>query len=361
MSKISKVVVNGIEYEIADIEARKIIKDVAWDSSSNINNFINAGVYNIKGTRQNAADGLPITNTGADATIAARLIVTVTPEGATTYRHSVGQTLILSNAEGKETKIYTRNGNRTSYDGGVSYTIEWSAWATQQTNINVGQVDNLDNLTDNGIYSGVWTGWGAYPLTFVCIIINDYFVGVSPRRIAQLVYGLDKFNGSTVYQSRVWDDSKSAWGDWEILNMDAISSMISTEIRNIPAATTESAGVMSANDKQKLEASAESFEFFAEKERVGLEISANSGHLSETYIPAATENTAGVMSAEDKKNLDNSVLKISDLENTFEKNILSIEIDSTTGEIVSVTGEESVYTDIYVEEKTGEITTTINY
>lgn len=72
----------------------------------------------------------------------------------------------------------------------------------------------------------------------------------------------------------------------------------------IPTATTESAGVMSANDKQKLEASAESFDFFAEKDKVGFEASANSGNLSYAYIPVATAENAGVMTAEDKQKLE---------------------------------------------------------
>ena len=72
-------------------------------------------------------------------------------------------------------------------------------------------------------------------------------------------------------------------------------------VQPIPAATQKSAGVMTVEDKRKLEASAESFEFYAEKERVALEISANSGNFSEAYIPAATTEKAGVMTAEDKR------------------------------------------------------------
>lgn len=336
MSKISKVVVNGIEYEIADIEARKIIKDVAWDSSSNLNNFVNAGVYNIKGTRQNAADNLPITNTGENATIAARLIVTVTPEGATTYRHSIGQTLILSNAEGKETKIYTRNGNRTSYDGGVSYTIEWSAWATQQTNINVGQVDNLDNLKDNGIYSGVWTkgSYNAYPLTFVCIVINDYFVGVSPRRISQFVYGLSKMDGSVVYQSRVWDDSENKWGAWEILNKKQISQMIGDEIRPVNdtiTTITENLVAMIEGEAESRNNSDVDIKSKAVQantvtvdaiypSKVNLYMRSINGDVYTQPIPAATVTAAGVMSAEDKKNLDVKIPETIAKEKTALKN-----------------------------------------
>lgn len=98
----------------------------------------------------------------------------------------------------------------------------------------VGSVESLDDIIDNGIYSGVWTkgSYNAYPMTFVLVVINDYAMG-EPRRVSQFLYGLSKFDGSVAYQSRVWDDSKDKWGDWEILNREEIVAMISAEVVKI--------------------------------------------------------------------------------------------------------------------------------
>lgn len=219
---------------------------VTWDSNSDMDDYIAADVYDITGTRESLYDSLPIANIGENATIAARLIVTVTPEGATTYRHSIGQTLILSNAEGKETKVYTRNGNRTSTDGGVSYTITWSDWKCLQgmvesyintdrvsitrtgVTLGTGTTNNvkagLNGMTENGMYSGIYTD--DYTLqaptfveTFVLVVINDYAVSSqagTPRRISQLKYATDTLTGQCAVKKRVGtgDDSIS-WSDWE--------------------------------------------------------------------------------------------------------------------------------------------------
>ena len=50
-------------------------KSVVWNSSSNINDYVVAGVYNITGERLNADDGLPIANSNPGHTISARLVV----------------------------------------------------------------------------------------------------------------------------------------------------------------------------------------------------------------------------------------------------------------------------------------------
>lgn len=218
------------------------VTKVTWDSNSDMYDYIAAGVYDIEGTRESLYDSLPIANIGENTTIAARLIVTVTPEGATTYRHSIGQTLILSNAEGKETKVYTRNGNRTIPTGGASYTITWSNWKCLQGMVEYGIVTDEDSwgitesptshtpgfgmhgFIENGMYSGIYTD--DYTLqaptfieTFVLVVINDYAVSSqagTPRRISQLKYATDTLTGQCTVKKRVGTGSDSiSWGDWE--------------------------------------------------------------------------------------------------------------------------------------------------
>ena len=104
-----------------------------------------------------------------------------------------------------------------------------------QGNREVGAVENLDGLTDNGIYSGVWTkgSYNAYPLTFVCVVINDYFIDIAPRRISQFLYGLSKFDGSVIYKTRCFDESTNKWSDWGIINKNEISALVDKAVANI--------------------------------------------------------------------------------------------------------------------------------
>lgn len=285
------------------------ITEVTWEQSSHVDDYIEAGVYDIAGTRWRN-DGLPINNMGENATIAAKLFVTVTPEGATTYRHSIGQTLILTNSEGKETKIYTRNGNRTSTDGGVTYTITWGNWGQLQQNIEVGLVASLDSFTNNGIYSGIWQR-GEEFITFVCVVINDYALGVSPRRVSQYVYGINKGSGKIEHITRMAEgDTTVEWErDWHVLNEQYISAAvegiyvdIQTMQEDIVAEFTK---VKDSVSETKKDIANQLFATAAADEVTITGRNEQSKRLNfEADIPAATTEKAGVMSAADKVALD---------------------------------------------------------
>lgn len=181
---------------------------VAWSADSRVDNFLAPGTYTICGVRENRADGLPIDNTGA---IDARLVVLASEACVT-------QVLTLLNVGGGDGNVYTR----TRQNG------KWGEWGRLQTNIEVGQVDNLDGLIDNGIYSGVWTtGYGnAGPLTFVCVVINDYLLKISPRRVSQFVYGLSKNDGSVVCISRAGKGDTVTWAEWKDINEENIKGLV---------------------------------------------------------------------------------------------------------------------------------------
>ena len=208
-------------------------QNIVWSGSSNINTYTTAGIYEIKGERTSTNDNLPFTNTGGGHTIHARLVVldSSIPSEINSDDKCVTQILSLSNRVGGDGNIYIRTGQGYFKNG-----ITWEKWATMQTNTNVGQVGSLDTLIDNGIYSGVWTygSYGSYPLTFVCVVINDYFVGVSPRRISQFLYGLSKFDGSVLFQTRVGvGDTTIEWGQWKDINEDNIDKRIAEKIDDL--------------------------------------------------------------------------------------------------------------------------------
>ena len=181
---------------------------VAWSADSRVDNFLAPGTYTICGVRENRADGLPIDNTGA---IDARLVVLASEACVT-------QVLTLLNVGGGDGNIYTR----TRQNG------KWGEWGRLQTNIEVGQVDNLDGLIDNGVYSGVWTtGYaGTGPLTFVCVVINDYLLKISPRRVSQFVYGLSKNDGGVVCISRAGKGDTVTWAEWKDINEENIKGLV---------------------------------------------------------------------------------------------------------------------------------------
>ena len=82
----------------------------------------------------------------------------------------------------------------------------------------------------------MWTygSHGSYPLTFVCVVINDYFVGVSPRRVSQFLYGLSKFDGSVLFQTRVGvGDTTIEWGKWKDINEDKIDKKINDAVNTL--------------------------------------------------------------------------------------------------------------------------------
>ena len=181
---------------------------VVWNAGSNIDDYLSAGTYTICGARENLADGLPIANTGA---IDARLVV-LSGGGC------VIQVLTLLNVDGGDGNLYTRTRQNS----------RWGKWGRLQTNIDVGQVDSLNAFVDNGIYSGVWTKGhnNAGPLTFVCVVINDYALRISPRRVSQFVYGLSKPDGTVVCISRAGKGDTITWGEWKDVNDDNIKNLV---------------------------------------------------------------------------------------------------------------------------------------
>ena len=117
------------------------------------------------GMRYNNDDNLPISN--IDDAISFKLIVTHAYNGSLNStetfegnEHSViGQTLILTNRYGHETKVYTRDyiyevNHASPEDGGDKF---WKPWREFKGILNLGQVsdDKLKSFKENGLYEGV--------------------------------------------------------------------------------------------------------------------------------------------------------------------------------------------------------------
>lgn len=85
----------------------------------------------------------------------------------------------------------------------------------------------------------------------------------------------------------------------------------STSSVGINAATNTTAGVMSSDDKKQLAGSVADITTKLEQANVGLVLNTHSSGSTTRYIPSATTSSAGVMSATDKQQLNNSVSGIS--------------------------------------------------
>lgn len=331
ITKLEPTLIEGVlvpDAKVAGYELQTGIgKSIAWNSSSNINDYVVAGVYNITGERLNVNDGLPIANSNPGHTISARLVVLDSSIKGTgdSQDKCITQVLTLSNRTGEDGNMYIRTGH-----GGNINSLSWEPWATLQTNTNVKRVEDLDKLIDNGIYSGVWLR-GTDFMTFVCVVINDYALSSSPRRVSQFIYGLNKVSGNVEYLTRIGEgDTNIVWGSLKIINEDKIAKMISDEIAKVVADAPETFDTLKEIAEWIENHGTEVADILAA-------INANANNLTETKkdianqlivtpvadkvaitgrneqsmrinfstdIPAATTEKAGVMSAEDKVALD---------------------------------------------------------
>ena len=212
---------------------RAEVKDVTWvnvGNVSNMNDFTEAGVYDIKGERTRIDDNLPILNTGGGHSFNARLTVldsSIAPAGKSDDI-CITQKLTLSNRVAGDGDVYIRTGRGTSKE-----TIKWESWGKLQQNIEVGSVTTLDDFIDNGIYSGVYVGTGS-KFTFVMVVINDYALAAklgADRVVNQFLYAVE-VGGHTRYTTRQ-KIGGAPWGGEEILNEKEITSMIEAEIKKV--------------------------------------------------------------------------------------------------------------------------------
>lgn len=426
--------IGGVDVPEAAVEAFELVgaKSFTWNNDndpSNMNDFTVAGVYDIKGERKRDNDNLPILNTGGGHTFNARLTVldSSIPGDGKEDDKCITQVMSFNNRLGQG-EVYIRTGKGASLDN-----LTWENWSTLQRNVNVGQVYTLDNLIDNGIYSGVYVGTGN-KFTFVMVVINDYALAAklgADRVVNQFLYAVEV--GGVVRYTTRQKIGGAPWKSEEILNKDEISSMIDNAIKGViadapeafdtlkeiadwitndktgavalanaiaeekgraeqaeqaiddkideeidrsvaadqdllrgideevrrateaegeinqnaiaadslgyntttndisleyktldgkssgsvtfPAATTEKAGVMSAEDKVSLNASIKNVDVSPNTDDVELDFEDNTNKTTHVVIPAATTESAGVMSAKDKVSLNsipNEIEKIKD-------------------------------------------------
>ena len=343
-----------------DIEKKQTVVQVEWvnvGNVSNMNDFTEAGVYELKGERTRDDDNLPFGNTGGSHTFHARLEVldsSIAPEGKSDDI-CITQKLTLSNRVAGDGDVYIRTGRGASKEA-----ITWETWGKLQQNIEVGQATTLDDLIDNGIYSGVLNTTGE---TFVLVVINNYAFaekyGVQ-RSISQFKYSVNP-SGVVAFGKRVKVGNGAFPESWEILNEEKIHSAIEDALLNAMNYTDKAIAKVVGTAPDTLDTlqeiaewvnthedlyatlkniadqntvkinaevnrakqeennikakaiSTENLKFIQRSNGVALEHFTLEGDGDEITIPSATSTTAGVMSAEDKTKLENAKSSIEDL------------------------------------------------
>ena len=364
ITSLKSKVIGGVDVPEAAVEAFEPVgaKPITWNNEtvlSNMNDFVVAGVYDIKGERTRAKDNLPILNTGGGHSFNARLTVldsSITGTGENDDK-CITQVLSFSNRLG-QSEAYIRTGKGSSLDS-----LAWEKWSTLQRNVNVDEVASLNHLVDNGIYSGVFKKG---PMktdyeTFVMVVINDYALTGEDKRVSQFKYGLNIY-GEPSYESRYSYIPEGynfpTWTDWEILNKKEIDSMITDAVNDVTKAfnsridslidgapgtldtlkeiadwvnthedlyeTLSSIASTNATNIQNEVTRAKETEASISKntlniDKTGLGIvdnelqfvkcNADNSKIVVDKIPAATEEKAGIMSAEDKKTLNQCAIK----------------------------------------------------
>lgn len=187
-------------------EVDNLIKDskattVVWSEGNNMNFFTTSGEYDITGRREQGwQDNMPIISGGE---LHARLSVFANGD-------YVSQFIRFDNVGGGDCNLYTR----------VCQNGVWGDWQKLQTNIEVnaigvGQSKTFNDLTDNGIYSGVnvyWVDQANYLTsyeTFVLVVINAYLTGGG---ISQLKYST-LVDGTTSVMTRT--EINGQWSEWK--------------------------------------------------------------------------------------------------------------------------------------------------
>lgn len=226
----------SLKEDISGDSATKVI----WDANSNMNNFKTPGVYDIYGERTRQDDNLPILNASSGHSIAARLTVVASTLQPANNEICVTQFLMLSNRRGGEGNMYVRTYNENNSPSAYG----WTPWQKLQgiregyiftdlvqININgeteqIAGVTGLNNMIDNGIYSGVYTddsyfdGRPTFIETFTLIVINNYAIAGKAgtnRTISQLKYAVDAItNQTSIKQRSMIEDSEGNgyWTDW---------------------------------------------------------------------------------------------------------------------------------------------------
>lgn len=281
----------------------------AWYYAGGINEMTSTGCYILKFNHENTDVGLPMFVCEESHYINSVLIVTESgAEDNLQKNRLVGQTLILPQCYDGKTHLYTR-------------TLKcadnlWQPWARIQQNIEVGQVTSLDTYIDGGVYSGTYT-YDSLCETFVMFVIDNKpaaSANGNVRSVSQFKYSLNLY-GTFSYRVRTGlGDAEISWGEWvdigaadttDIQDNSITAMKLSVDVRENMADVTEIKNKALQTDTVHITAGIDKINLGGRSVDGANTMSAN--------IPAATTERAGVMTAEDKMKLEENNLVVSNI------------------------------------------------
>lgn len=272
MKNLLKITAKGVDFKINNPV------QVTWNSNSNMNDFKEAGVYEIYGERTRQDDNLPILNASPGHSIAARLTVVASTLQPTNNEICVTQFLMLSNRKGGDGNMYVRTYNENNSPAADW----WTPWQklqgiregyiftdTVQVNPDGGvqQIDGvtgLNNMIDNGIYSGIYTDDPTFQAptfidTFALIVLNNYAVAGKDERlkrtISQLKYAVDAITNQATVKKRTKTDGDTAWSDWTDIGGGSQEVDVTDAVKSYGLPTLVQQGLMKSNTKYRVELS----------------------------------------------------------------------------------------------------------
>lgn len=146
-------------------EGGKSYTEIEWNETSKLSDFIEPGIYICNNTkRYTLEDELPITNVWSEDNDTAYISFTLIVNKAVHFKNTpneyegIGQTLILTNRAGNETKQYIRTlehdfNSAVGEWGNVKIIQPWNE-LKGTFNLNMVSDDDLKECTQNGTYEG---------------------------------------------------------------------------------------------------------------------------------------------------------------------------------------------------------------
>ena len=247
------------------------LQTIEWNGSDkNLNDYINAGIYRVRGYHQYENDNFPIVEIGDNVSIDAILIVTETLDGMTSNTNAIGQTLILTNSYDKTTSIHTRSLYRSNKNENGEYgQQDWSLWTTlnmsdiselekefikrlqgtsEKSNAKLDPHKYLGDFSDFTVFIETLDSYSGSSLNdyiknggyYRASVENELFEVVLTQQMQKVsgpcymedgdFFVLDNNTYSTVI--RVWDNDSEQWGKWSYNNCSPITPILYDELND---------------------------------------------------------------------------------------------------------------------------------
>lgn len=269
-----------------------------WQSTTNIDEFILPESYLLSVINDDGSHKMPFRF--ANDEVVTMVVKNHEKEDRTSDGRTIVQTITrVERSSGKEfTYTRTRCNIRKEHI--------WSKWEEMQKSIKLGEVSSLDIYTDNGNYSGVYTD-GTVCENFSMVVIDNKDVAnvrKNVRSVSQFKYSLN-LDGTFCFKTRTGQGNNNiVWGSWVDIGAADTTDIQDNSITALKLSTDVRAKIADVTEIKNKALQTDTVHITATIDKISLDGRSIDGTNTMTVdIPAATTEKAGVMSAEDKKSL----------------------------------------------------------